>query len=65
MTKPYASLNREVAHEHPMVKEQLAALQEIVRRRGSKSTSTSLLPAPLILRCNVNMRAYYSVLLSK
>ena len=29
MAKPYASLNREVAHEHPMVKELLAELQEI------------------------------------
>ena len=29
MAKPYASLNREVSHEHPMVKELLAELQEI------------------------------------
>jgi hypothetical protein len=29
MAKPYASLHREVAHEHPMVKELLAELQEI------------------------------------
>jgi hypothetical protein len=29
MAKLYASLNREVAHEHPMVKELLAELQEI------------------------------------